>query len=167
MKKLPAVEDAKALLSEGMEWSIWRWLLEKGRVRRITDKGTAVLDELEKQVKAAWPDDMRRAYAEVQAQAELDGNAKSKRRYEKAKEEAVAVNPEMKRVARRVWEADSVAYQARWDTEDAFAEAERRLSGEMAREAARRGVEAYDLREESIRRAEAAMRAAKGQAPSD
>jgi hypothetical protein len=164
MKKLPAVEDAKALLSEGMEWSIWRWLLEKSRVRRITDEGTAVLDELEKQVKAAWPDEMRKAYAEVQAQSEFDGNAKTKRRYEKAKQEAAGIDAEVKRVARKVWEADTVAYKARWDTEDAFAAAERRLSGDMAREAARRGVEAYDLREKSIRRAEAAARAVKGEA---
>jgi hypothetical protein len=40
-----------------------------------------------------------------------------------------------------------------------FAEAERRMSAAMARDAARKTLESYDLREKAIRKAEAAGRA--------
>lgn len=163
MKKLREVEDAKALLSEGIEWSIWRWLLEKRRVRQVADTGTAALDDLEKQVKAAWNDDLKKAYAELEAEVELDGNAKSKRRYEKAKQDAEGVDPAIKAAAKRVKEADDIAYKARWDSEDTFDEAERRLSASLAREGARKGIEAYDLRETAIRKAEVAARQAKAE----
>src|SRR5579885_3100114 len=33
MRKLPAVEEARALMSEGREWGTWKWLFEKSRVR--------------------------------------------------------------------------------------------------------------------------------------
>lgn len=29
MQKLIPVEEAKALMTEAIEWSVWRWLLEK------------------------------------------------------------------------------------------------------------------------------------------
>ena len=29
MKKLPAVEEARAIMNEGMEWGVWKWLTEK------------------------------------------------------------------------------------------------------------------------------------------
>jgi hypothetical protein len=56
MKKLPAVEEARAIMKEGMEWGVWKWLTEKKRVRAIADKARAALDDQEMQVKLAWPD---------------------------------------------------------------------------------------------------------------
>ena len=38
MHKLPAVEDARAVMTEGINWSAWRWLIEKRRVREIADR---------------------------------------------------------------------------------------------------------------------------------
>jgi excinuclease UvrABC nuclease subunit len=53
MQKLLAVEEARRVLTEGKDWSIWRWLLEKRRVRTAADAGTAALDDLEKKMRAA------------------------------------------------------------------------------------------------------------------
>ncbi len=47
MRKLPAVEEARAIMTEGTEWGVWRWLLEKKRVREIADKARAALDDFE------------------------------------------------------------------------------------------------------------------------
>ena len=60
-----------------------------------------------------------------------------------------------------VKEADDTAETKRLDAEDAFDEAERRMSTAMAREGARKALETYDLHEKAIRKAEAAARSAK------
>jgi hypothetical protein len=87
MRKLPVVEDARAIMKEGTEWGVWKWLVEKKRVREK--------------------------------------------------------------------EADDDAYNAHEDAEDIFAEAEKRMSTSGAREGARKALEAYDLHEAAIRKAEA------------
>ncbi len=158
MRKLIAVEEARRALNEGKEWSIWRWLFEKKRVRTIADAGTAALDELEKEVKAGWSDDLKKAYREAEAKAAADHNARARRQYEKAKEDARHVDPALKLAAQRVKEADDIATQARMDAEATFDLAERRLSGSMAREGAEKAIYAYDVREKAIRKAEAANR---------
>jgi len=40
-------------------------LTEKRKVRAIADKGTAALNEAERQVKIRWREDLRNAYAEL------------------------------------------------------------------------------------------------------
>ncbi len=55
----------------------------------------------------------------------------------------------------RVKDADDEAYNAHEDAEDAFAEAERKMSTSGAREGARMALVAYDRHEEAIRKAEA------------
>lgn len=162
MRKLVAVEEARRVLNEGKEWSIWTWLFEKKRVRTTADAGTAALDALEKEVKGGWSDDLKKAYREVQAEAALQQNPRAKRQYEKARDEAADVDPAVKAAARKTKEADDIATQARLHAEEVFAEAERRLSGGMAREGAEAALEAYDLREKAIRRAEAACRVKTG-----
>jgi IS30 family transposase len=158
MRKLVAVEQARKALNEGKEWSIWRWLFEKKRVRTIADAGTAALDELEREVKAGWHDDLWHAYRELEARAASEQDPKAKRQYEKAKEKAKDVAPAVKLAIRKVKEADDIATDARLDAEAAFAEAERRLSGGLAREGAQKAIDAYDVREKAIRKAEAAGR---------
>jgi hypothetical protein len=155
MRKLIAVEEARKLLNEGKQWSIWGWLFEKSRVRTIADAGTAALDELEKEVKSGWSDDLKKAYRELQAQAE------GGRRYAKAKEDAKDIDPAVKLAAQRVKEADDLARQARMDAEATFDLAEIRLSGSMAREGADKAIHAYDVREKAIRKAEASTRLAR------
>ena len=158
MQKLAAVEDARRLWAEAQEWSLVRWLWEKKRVRTTADAAVAAFDEYEKRVKAGWSDDLKKAYRELDAQAAADGNAKARRQYDKAREEAKDVDPELKLAAKRVKQADDAAYDARMAAEDTFDEAEKRLSTDLAREGARQALASYDLREKAIRRAEAAGR---------
>lgn len=154
MRKLPAVEDARAIMTQGMEWGVWKWLLEKKRVRGIADVARAALDEFEMKVKATWSDDLKIAYNQLVAQ---NGDAKQTRQKAKPakKEEAPTIDPQVMAAVKRVNEADDEAYRAHEDAEDLFAEAEKRMSTSMAREAARKALEAYDLHEAAIRKAEA------------
>ena len=155
MQKLIPVEEAKALMNEAKDWGVWRWLLEKGRVQATADKATDALSDLEKKVKASWSDDLKKAYRELEAQAARDRDARSKHQYEKAKEEAMGVDPQIKLAVQRVKEADDKAYNARMDAEQTFDEAERQLSASMAREGAQKAIDSWDLREKAIRKAEA------------
>ena len=76
MRKLPAVEEARAIMTEGMEWGVWKWLLEKKRVRAIADEARAALDEFEMRVKATWSDDLKIAYNQLVSE---NGDAKQAR----------------------------------------------------------------------------------------
>ena len=155
MQKLIPVEEAKALMNEAKGWGVWRWLTEKGRVRAAADKAVETLGDLEKKVKASWSDDLKKAYEELDAQAALDRNPRAKHRYERAKEAAKNVDPQIKLAVRRVKEADDEAENARVDAEETFDEAERRLSTSMAREGAQKAIGSWELREKAIRKAEA------------
>ena len=157
MRKLTAVQDARAIMTEGLEWGVWKWLLEKKRVRAIADQARAALDEAEKTVKATWSEDLKIAYNRLVAQ---DDNPKLTRKNSKAgtKPETHKIDPEIVAAVKRVKEADDEAYNAHEDAEDAFAEAEKRMSTSGAREAARMALVAYDLHEEAIRKAEALAR---------
>ena len=75
------------------------------------------------------------------------------------KETAPKIDSHVMTVVKRVKEADDDAYNAHEDAEDLFAEAEKRMSTSRAREAARKALEAYDLHEAAIRKAEALARA--------
>jgi len=159
MKKLPAVEEAKALLTEAQDWGVFKWLTEKGRVRATADRGTEALNECEKQVKAGWHDDLNKAYEELLAKAALDHNARAQRHYDKVREAAAAVPAPIKQAIAKVKEADDAVTAAREEAERIFDEAERRMSTSMAKEGALKAIEAYDLHEKAIRKAEAAARA--------
>ncbi|HTS63907.1 MAG TPA: hypothetical protein VMH28_17915 [Candidatus Acidoferrales bacterium] len=158
MKAIESVEKAKALLNEAKDWGVWRWLTEKKRVRAAADAAWADLEEVEKDVKGSWGDDLRRAYRELQAHSNLDGNARSRHAYEKAVEEAKDVAAELKEFAAKLKKADDEAFQARMTAEETFDEAERRLSVPQARQGSEQAIAAYELREKFIRRAEAARR---------
>jgi len=158
MHKLIEVEEAKVLMNEAKNWGVWRWLWEKSKVRATADRAVDALAEAERKVKASWSDDLQKAYREVEALASLNGNLKSKRRYEKAQQEAKDIDPEIKRAVERVKEADDTAERARLDAEATFDEAERRLDTGMAREGAQKAIDSWELREKAIRRAEAAGR---------
>jgi hypothetical protein len=103
-------------------------------------------------------DDLKLAYHELEAQEAYNKNPRLKRQFEKAQEAAIDIDPEIKLAIRKVREADNIAYNARMDAEDTFDEAERKLSASLAWEGAFRAIEANDLREKSIRRAEAVAR---------
>jgi len=158
MHKLVEVQEATALMNEAKEWSVWRWLLEKRRARAAADAAVEALGEAEKRVKASWSDDLKKAYRELEAEQAFAKSPRAKQRYEKAKEEARSVDPQIKRAVQDVKEMDGEAEAARLDAEDTFAEAERRLSASMAREGARKAIHSWELRMKAIRRAEAVAR---------
>ena len=159
MQKLEAVETARALMAEGCEWGVWRWLFEKSRVRRAADRATDALAAAHAKVKSAWSDDLKSAYAELAAEAALERDPKAKRQYEKAKREAAQVDSKLKLAVKRVKDAEDEAGRAVEESEALFEEAERRLNAGLARQAAQKALESYDLREKAIRRSEAARRA--------
>ncbi|HYL11727.1 MAG TPA: hypothetical protein VEV41_01740, partial [Terriglobales bacterium] len=90
MRKLVAVEDARAVMMEGMDWSAWKWLLERQRVREIADRATAALDDADKKVKSAWSADLKMAYSELVAQ---DKDSKRKSRANSADEQTHTIGP--------------------------------------------------------------------------
>jgi hypothetical protein len=159
MKKLPAVEDARAVMTQGLEWGVWKWLLEKKRVRAIADVARGALDDLEMKVKLTWSDELKLAYNQPVTE---NGDAKQARGKSKPKGAKSApsarIDPGVLAAVTKVKEADDDAYNAHEDAEDLFAEAERKMSTRMAREAARKALEAYDLHEAAIRKAEALAR---------
>lgn len=152
MRKLPAVEDARAIMTQGMEWGVWKWLLEKKRVRGIADQARAALDELEMKVKLGWSDDLKITYNQL---VEENGDSKRARRQTSKKEKSQNADPKIMPVVKGIKEADDDAYNAHEDAEDMFSEAEKKMSTSMAREAARMALVAYDLHEAAIRKAEA------------
>jgi len=155
MHKLTPVEEAKTLFEEAKGWGLWGWLTEKRRVRQAADRAWEALDECEGKVKASWSDDIQKAYRELEAQAAANADGRAKRSYEKAREEAKDVDPEIKTAVQRLKKADEEAYKARMDAEAQFDEAERRLSSSMAREGAQMAIDAWLLREKFIRKMEA------------
>ncbi len=154
MKKLPAVQEARAIMTEGMEWGVWKWLTEKKRVRAIADKARAALDDLEMKVKASWPEEYKLAYNQVIAE---NGAAKRPRKNAKAAKANGSPTFDAKVVAavKAIADADDEAYNAHEDAEDVFAEAERKMSTSGAREGARMALVAYDKHEAAIKKAEA------------
>jgi len=159
MRKLVQVEDAKSLLEVAKDWGVWKWLTEKKRVRQTADTAWEAFDELEKEIKDAWSADLQKAYFELDAEAAVaEGGAPAKRKYEKARKEAEHVDPQTKAAAKKVKDALDEAYAVRMKAEDMFDEAERRLSTSMAREASQVAIDAYNMREKAVRKAEAAGR---------
>jgi hypothetical protein len=156
MRKFPAVEDARAIMAEGMEWGVWTWLLEKKRVREIADKARTALDEFEMKVKSTWSEELKIAYNQLVSEG---GDVKQARQKAKpAKKQAPKGDSELMAAVKQVKEADDDAYNAHEDAEDIFAEAEKRMSASGAREGARKALIAYDLHEAAIRKAEALAR---------
>jgi hypothetical protein len=155
MRKLPAVEEARDIMREGTEWGVWKWLLEKKRVRAAADEARATLNELEKKVKAAWSAELKSAYNQL---VSGNGNGKRTRSNPGKSNGSQHVDPQLLAEIRRIIEADDEAYTAHEEAEEVFAEAETRMSTSMARDGARKALEAYDLHEAAIRQAEALAR---------
>ena len=157
MRKLPAVEAARAIMTEGTEWGVWTWLMQKKRVREIADKARAALDELEMKVKSTWDDDLKIAYNQLVSESGDDKPARHKGKVAR-KQEVAKLDSKLLAAVKRVKEADDDAYNAHEHAEEVFAEAEKRMSTSGAREGARQALIAYDLHEAAIRKAEALAR---------
>jgi hypothetical protein len=139
MQKLAPVEDAKTLFNEARDWSVWRWLTEKRRARTTADAAWEALEACEARVKAAWPPEWQQTYG------------KNSRR-------SNGLDPELKTALEALHKADEEARQARDAAEAQFDEADRRMSTSMACEGAQMAIDAWDLREKFIRKAETLAR---------
>jgi hypothetical protein len=140
MQKLAPVEEAKTLFNEAKDWSVWRWLIEKKRARTTADAAWEALEACEEKVKAGWREEWQEAY----------GHPKS-RRY-------AALDAEVKAALERLHDDDVEAQQARDAAEAQFDEADRRLSTSMACVGAQMAIDAWEMREKVIRKAEALAR---------
>jgi hypothetical protein len=82
MRKLAAVEEAKAIFAEAQDWGVWKWLTEKKRLRHTADAAWDALESYETQVKQSWDAATRKAIvaqlkrADAEAcQARMDAEA--------------------------------------------------------------------------------------------
>jgi len=145
MRKLREVEEAKALMTEAMEWSVFTWLFQKSLVRQTADDANDALDKYNKSVKAHWSSELKAAYKSLCGK---NGAAAKAAAYGDISEET-------RDHVRKVKEADEAAHQARMTAEDTFDEAERRMNTALAREGCQQAIHSWELHEKAIRRAEA------------
>jgi len=137
VRKLTEVEEAKALMTEAVEWSVMKWLREKKRVRKTADRANDALDQLSNETKLLWPAELRAAYGA------LAEDARDKQ-----------ADTEIPNAVKQVKRADDEAFGAHLDAEKTFDEAERQLSTRMAREGCRKAIYSWELHEKAIRMAE-------------
>jgi hypothetical protein len=145
MRKLFEVEEAKALMTEAVDWSVFTWLFQKRRVRETADRANAALDASNRSAKARWSADVKAAYKELAG--------KTGRR--RSGEAAPTIDPETRIFVQQVKEADDAAHLARMTAEATFDEAERQLNTDLAREGCQQAIRSWELHEKAIRRAEA------------
>jgi hypothetical protein len=146
MEKLTEVEEAKALMTEGLSWSVMKWLREKKRVRRAADKANAALWAMQKALKESWSDHLRLAYEYLAVAGDGGGRVSHP-----------AIDAKIKLLAKRVKQADDEAYQAHLDAEETFDLADRRLSTSLAREGAKKAILSWVLFEKAIVMAESGL----------
>jgi hypothetical protein len=150
MRKLPEVQEAKELMNEAMDWSTFKWMYEKPRVRKTADRANAALDRLDRAVKARWSDEVKATYKSLSAKT-----AGAAQRQEKDQQQPESADSQLRLLVEEVKEADHAARRARRDAEETFDEAERRLSTSMAREGCKKAIHSWELHEKAIRKAEA------------
>lgn len=158
MRKLVEVQEAKALMNEAMDWSVFTWLFEKSRVRETADQAVAALDSSERAVKARWSDEAKAAYKNLTAEA-----AKAARKGQRDLKREQTIDSAILVLVEKVADADKAAERARIDAEYTFDEAEKRLSVTIAREGCRKAIYSWSLREKAIRKAKAVVDALRPQ----
>jgi hypothetical protein len=156
MSKLTVVKDAKALMTEAMDWSVFKWLWEKSNVRQTADDANAALDRLNKKTKAQWGEELKAAYRQIVAD---DG--RNKRSHHEKTSFSTDADPQILQSLRTVKGMDDKAHAARMDAEATFDEAERHLSTDLAREGCRKAIRSWELHEKAIRAAEALVSSTK------
>lgn len=146
MKELPEVRDAKELMNRAMDWSVFRWLFEKSRVREIADRANAALDHLNRNVKARWSREAKEVYKKLSASRRELGEHEKSNGGTAASELAILVQ--------NVIEADKAAHKARMNAEDTFDKAEMQLSTTLAKEGCKKAIRSWELHEKAIRKAQ-------------
>ena len=137
MRKLPEVEQAKALMKEAMDWSMFKWLFEKSRVRETADQANDALDKLNRATKARWNTEIKSAYKELTAKPSNFAAPRSD----------LSTNHQIRAFAEQVKKADEAAHRARMTAEDTFDRAERELNTDLAREGCKLAIQSWVLLE--------------------
>ena len=129
-------------MTEAIGWSVMKWLSEKKRVRKTADQANAALDQLDRETKRRWPEDLRAAYEALAAQPGANNGHKK---------------PADKTLlsARQIQDADNEARRSRMNAEKTFDDAEKQLSVSLARDGCRKAIESWNLHEKAIRSSEA------------
>jgi len=156
MRKLPEVQEAKDLMKEAMDWSAFKWLWEKSRVRETADRANVALDRMERTAKSHWS-------AEDKASSKL---LTSKTTAAKRQENAEAQPDPRLALLEEVHEAHAAAQRARKDAELTFDEAERQMSTRLAQEGCKKAIHSWQLHEKAIRQAESVAEKPQSQAAS-
>lgn len=151
MRKLPEVQQAKELMNEAIDWSVFTWMLEKSKVRKTADQANAALDRLERATKARWSDEVKAEYKK------LSGKTGAARGQQKGQQQLQISDPQTRLLIEKVVEADSIAQRSRMDAEETFDEAERQLSKSLAQEGCKKAIHSWELHEKAIRKAEAVL----------
>ena len=133
--EIKEVVEARALMTEAMDWSVMKWLTEKKRVRKTADMANATLDRVEAELQAGWDPELKAAFDGK------NGGAKS---------------ADVQRLAKQLREAHDAAINGRTEAEDTFEKAEKRMSVSLAREGCHKAIAGWDLHEEAIRKTELA-----------
>jgi hypothetical protein len=157
MQKLKEVEDAKALMTEAVNWSVMRWLAEKKRVRKAADLANAALDALDRQLKECWSDELKAAYDELPP---IHDKVEPLITPPKKKDKTV-LDPGLRLLAKSIRQGDEAAWLAHLDAEDTFDRAEKRLSTSMAREGSRKAITSWELHEKAIVKIQDALNGSK------
>jgi len=150
MRKLPEVQEAKDLMIQAMDWSSFKWLFEKSRVRQTADRANAALDRMNRSVKAQWSDEIKATHKRLCAKTPA-----ALRRLEKDPPQQECTNPETVLLLEKIIEADHAAHRVRMDAEDTFDRAEKLMSTDLAREGCQKAIHSWELHEKAIRKAEA------------
>jgi len=111
--------------------------MEKTRARTTADAAWEALEACKEKVKAGWAEEWQQAY----------GHPKSRH--------FAALDPEIMAALARLHEDDEEARQARDAAEAQFDEADRLMSTSKACEGAQMPIDAWEMREKFIRKAEA------------
>jgi len=147
VRKVPCVEEAKALMNEAVDWSVFKWLLKKRRVHEAAEEANAALDKLNHAVKAHWKREIASAYQNIAKPG----------RGSRGQNDATDYDPEILLFAKKVKDADDAAHRARMTAENTFAAAGRQWSTTLAREGCRQAIRSWEQHEKAIRIAEAAL----------
>ncbi len=122
--KLPEVEQARALMTEAIDWSVMKWLSEKKRVRRAADVANALLDSTEEKLQKSWPTDLLNSYKSGTGAPDS--------------------------LARKMKASHDLSLKLRAEAEDIFDRAEKRLSTALARDGCRKAIEGWDTHLKTI-----------------
>jgi len=150
MRKLAEVQEAKQIMNDAMDWSAFKWLFEKPRVRKAADQANAALDRLNRAVKARWSDEVKATYKQLST-----AGGRNAKRPENDKPQAESNGGPINLLIEKFIEADKAAHRARANAEETFDEAERLRSTSLAREGCKKAIHSWELHEKAIRKAEA------------